>query len=152
MGGGLGAMPLYQLNMIKISLLLFLALSSFLFAQINIPEISPEVKTVESFGYWQNNSDDGNYRLIILSGGFEHVKNFVFIQLIKNDLENGFSVLDSVSISEINNASCFIVSDFHITQERTFYLIEFNLLNTYSLEKSNLFIKLNFNSYQIVNK
>ena len=138
--------------MIKISLLLFIVLSPFDFAQINIPEISPVVQTVKTFGYWQNNNCDGNYRLIIIVEGFEHVKNYVFVQLLKNDFETGYSVLESVPIKEINYPGGFIVSDFQIKQEDNFYSIEFDLMNTYSQENSKLCIKQNYNGYKIVNK
>lgn len=117
------------------------------YSQSNHPQISTNIKFVESFGYWENGESRGNYRVIVTSEGFEHIKDEVFIEMLKMDDNGDNSSILLIPVNEINDIKIFIVSDYFISGRKHDYQIRFQLLNTYSLEESELLIELNFDKY-----
>jgi hypothetical protein len=44
-----------------------------------------EVADMASGGYWKTDGSDGQYRVVVLTGGREHVSSLVYLQWIEND-------------------------------------------------------------------
>ena len=130
---------------------LFFLFSLNIYSQEVLQKIPANVVEVKSFGNWQKGNEDGNYRLVVIFEGYEHVKNFAFIELIKSDFEE-VKVIESFEIKEINEPAAFVISKSNWFRKENKDYIKFNLLNTYSLEESELLIQLNTSNYKVLLK
>ena len=68
--------------------------------------IPASVQSVQSGGYWQKGDQDGHYRVVVTSGGFEHVISRLFIQWIALDQDaREYKLNRTVEVKEIGIAS-----------------------------------------------
>ena len=71
----------------------------------------PGVSRVFSGGFWSDGKDEGHYRIVVVSDGFEHVSHRVFIQWIAIDQVNHeLKIKRTIPIEEISELSG-VVSD-----------------------------------------
>ncbi|MBM3529757.1 MAG: hypothetical protein FJX62_16865 [Alphaproteobacteria bacterium] len=64
------------------------------------------VHSVQSGGHWERGNDEGFYRVLVTSGGFEHVIARLFIQWIVLDQDKReYRLQRSVEVKEIGIAS-----------------------------------------------
>ena len=69
-----------------------------------VRELGTDIAAVESGGYWSRDSEEGSFRLVVTAAGIEHVNHRLFLQWIKNNIDDGTQVVVStVSIDEINS-------------------------------------------------
>ena len=65
--------------------------------------IPASVQSVQSGGYWQKGDQDGHYRVVVTSGGFEHVISKIYVQWIELDQDaREYKVLRTLDIKELN--------------------------------------------------
>ena len=67
-----------------ILLLLLLPLSAL--SQTRVP---PEVDSVVSGGYWESGSDSGQYRVVVVNSGFEHVTSRIIVEWLRGPASTG---------------------------------------------------------------
>jgi hypothetical protein len=66
-------------------------------------QVPPNIHHVSSGGFWMAGSEEGTFRVIVTSGGIEHVSHQVFVQLLRNNLGRQDSELvRTVSVGELN--------------------------------------------------
>jgi|GEM_PF-2993448 len=137
----------------KLIFLLLGTLQFEIYPQGTFPQIPPNVVEVKSFGYWQNKNEDeeGNYRLVVFREGYEHIKNFAFIESIKSDSGES-KVVESFAINEINEPAVFVISETEYYRKENKDYIKFYLIYTYSLnENHELELQLSPNAYKVIN-
>ena len=88
---------------LMLALLLTGALAPPLAAQ-DAPVVPGSVSSVEAGGYWSSGGVEGQYRLIIDTGGMEHVVSQAFLQWLSQprDAEGSVVVITSVPLTELN--------------------------------------------------
>jgi hypothetical protein len=70
-----------------------------------------EVRDVKSAGRWRMSDADGVYRVIVLRVGYEHVADRLYIQWLRNGVDDQSpQVIASVGVSEINEVGEFTFS------------------------------------------
>lgn len=79
--------------------LIFLFSSSYASAQQITA--SPEIREIKSFGHWGTDDYEGNYRIVIINKGFEHVSSNVYIEWISSDNET-YKTVKSILVSEVS--------------------------------------------------
>lgn len=116
----------------KLFLLLAFVFSSSIVLAQEI-SVSADIREVKSFGQWSANEHYGNYRIVIVNNGYEHVSNTVYLQWIGTD-NDSYQVIESIIISEISKDSFYSVRVKSVESEK----IIFNLVDSHSFEKSEL--------------
>ena len=68
------------------------------------PVVPPSVTAVETGGYWVSGDQEGQYRLIIESGGFEHVVSQIYLQWLAQPAsqQDSTAIVASVELTEID--------------------------------------------------
>ena len=71
-----------------------------------VPVVAPSVDDVEAGGYWTAGGAEGQYRLIVTSGGFEHVTSRLYLQWLSDPSseEDTTVVLRTIELSDIDSA------------------------------------------------
>ncbi|HET7024701.1 MAG TPA: hypothetical protein VFI39_05810 [Gemmatimonadales bacterium] len=89
---------------ILISIVLAVALVPGARAQA-APSISPDVDAVATGGYWTLGDQEGHYRLIIVSGGFEHVVSQIYLQWLAQPAspDDSVTVVASIELTDIDS-------------------------------------------------
>ena len=69
-----------------------------------VPTVPTEVSGVLAGGYWTSGAQEGSYRIIIVSGGFEHIVSQVFLQWLSQPTSPNDSVvvLSTVELEAIS--------------------------------------------------
>src|SRR4051794_18456719 len=49
------------------------------------PQLEPSIEFVTSGGWWQRDSTGGTYRIIVRSGGMEHIVSELFVQWLREE-------------------------------------------------------------------
>lgn len=88
-----------------IALLVLTAIPGSIHAQ-TAPPIPADISAVEADGWWSEAGREGSYRIIIQTGGFEHIVSRVWLQWISgpSEQEDSLRVVASVELEEINGA------------------------------------------------
>ena len=64
------------------------------------------IHQVLSGGYWEHGKDDGHYRVIVVTQGFEHISHRLLIQWIMIDHDNhDIKVVRTVAVTEVSDLS-----------------------------------------------
>lgn len=116
----------------KLFLLLALVFSSSIVLAQEI-SVSADIREVKSFGQWSANEHYGNYRIVIVNHGYEHVSNTVYLQWISTD-NDSYEVIKSIIISELSKDSFYSVSVKRVESKK----IILYLVDSHSFEKSEL--------------
>ena len=116
----------------KLLLLFALTFSSFIVLAQEI-SVSADIREVKSFGQWSANEQYGNYRIVIVNHGYEHVSNTVYLQWISTD-NDSYKVIKSIIVSELSKDSFYSVSVKRVEPEK----IILYLVDSHSFEKSEL--------------
>ena len=68
------------------------------------PAVPTNVDAVEAGGYWTTGSQEGQYRLIVESSGYEHIVSRVFLQWLSQpkSSDDSVTILASVELTEID--------------------------------------------------
>ena len=111
----------------------FLALTSALYAQAQVPEVPAEVVEVRSFGTWEAAEQSGHYRLVVTRSGFEHVTGEVYLEWIA-ETEEGPVRVEATSVTEVNEAGTFAVGIEVVERDE----VTVRLTNAYTQESSLL--------------
>jgi len=67
--------------------LFLLGLSGLATAQ-ETPATDPRISSVVSGGYWEGNGEHGFYRVIVFTGGYEHVSSWVTAEWVREPRTN----------------------------------------------------------------
>jgi hypothetical protein len=69
-----------------------------------VPVIPSDVSEVEAGGYWIQGGDEGSYRIVIQTGGFEHIVSRVWLQWLSRSesQEDTIRVVASRELEEIS--------------------------------------------------
>ena len=66
--------------------------------------ISPNIHTVQTGGYWAVGNDEGSFRIIVTAGGVEHVSHLLYIQWLRNNTTTqSYELVRTVWVSELNS-------------------------------------------------
>lgn len=86
----------------KILLLLPFLVALSVSSQPRVATIDPTVDSVVSGGYWIDGADRGTYRVVVRSGGFDHIVSDVTIEWLSDprDEDEEPSVHKSVTVKE----------------------------------------------------
>ena len=69
----------------------------------------PGIHTVQSGGFWDTRQQEGFYRVVVTSGGFEHVIARLFVQWITTDQDTReYKVVRTVAVKEVGIASVIV--------------------------------------------
>jgi len=119
------------MSRILISLVLLLFANSLIYAQEHT--LPAEVFEVKTFGYWETEEQNGQFRIVIKNSGHEHVASKVYLEWISDELDER-QIINSVPISEINNQRLYSVGIEKINGNK----VILGLTHTYSNEESLL--------------
>ncbi|MCP5082218.1 MAG: hypothetical protein GY948_11030 [Alphaproteobacteria bacterium] len=68
-----------------------------------LKKLPAQVSQVESGGFWSKGDDEGFFRVVVTSGGIEHVENKLFVQMMKLDKRTQtYDAVKTLSINETN--------------------------------------------------
>jgi len=65
-----------------------------------ISGLSGDIDRVLTGGYWETGDDTGFYRIVVASGGIEHISQRLFLQWMRNDYTtNGYMLMRTVEFT-----------------------------------------------------
>ena len=64
----------------RIALILIMLTLPFMLGASLVPA---NIDNVQTGGYWSGNGDDGQYRVVVVNSGFEHVVSHVYVEWIE---------------------------------------------------------------------
>lgn len=68
-----------------------------------VQQLPALISQVMTDGFWTRDKDEGFYRVIVVSGGVEHVSTQLFIQLMKvNSDQQDYRIDKTVAVKELN--------------------------------------------------
>ncbi len=71
----------------------------------NVEATPPTISFIQTGGYWQSGKQDGLYRVVVTSGGFEHVASRLYVQWIATDQDRReHKTVRTVEIKDIGYA------------------------------------------------
>lgn len=112
-------------------------------AQAEVPKIDADIVAVGTAGGWVDNEEQGFYRFIVTSKGFEHISNQLFIQWVVPGAGPRFSTIRAgVGIEEFNKGGWYVFGIPTCIDPSSCTGFELEVTHTYSGERKN--IKLNF--------
>src|SRR5215204_5248236 len=77
--------------------------ASSLRAQQELPGLDPSIKAVVSGGYWESGGQRRTIRLVVVSGGPDHIVSTLYVQWLEDPTEeNGTTVVRSTSVDEVS--------------------------------------------------
>lgn len=72
-------------------------------SQSIVQQLPAPIVQVMTDGFWTRDKDEGFYRVIVVSGGVEHVSNQLFIQLMKvNSDQQNYRIDKTLAVKELN--------------------------------------------------
>lgn len=72
--------------------------------------VAPNIHQVVSGGYWSQGKREGFFRVIVISGGVEHVAHRLYLQWLEIDLDiQSYSVASTRGVKEINGGHGFLL-------------------------------------------
>lgn len=79
-------------------------------AQNAVPDVSPSIVQVASFGFWQDGSQQGVYRAIVENQGFEHVDSRLWLEWVAEPVnaQGSPQVVGKVEVIEIRGWSVLV--------------------------------------------
>jgi hypothetical protein len=123
--------------------LLVVALAPFLLCAADQPvnstveqaaeQLNPGLSAAVTGGSWEAAGGRGRYRVVVFTGGFEHVSSKVFLQWL-SESEEGPHVLRNVLVAELSSGSWSVGAPVFSGLKRG--VIELEATNPYSLESA----------------
>ncbi len=105
-----------------------------------VSSLPAAVHQVVSGGYWSKDGAEGSFRVVVLSGGVEHINHDLYLQWIKVDPETGgSSVVHSLGIKQINDghAEGYVLKVVHDESEFDVFRLRIEVNRTRSRDTLN---------------
>lgn len=96
--------------------------------------VSPEIREIKSFGYWETADYEGIYRIVIINRGFEHVSSNVYLEWISSENETQ-KIVKSILVSEVSEFYSVSINKIE-SKKVLLYLVD-----SHSFEKSEFKIE-----------
>ena len=102
--------------------------------------LDPQLTAAVSGGYWQQGSEGGGIRVLVYSGGFEHITSRVVLQwLTETTPERPAGVVNSVPVKELDGQ--YALDDPRVTRQPDgSHRVTLSGVHSYSGESVNLLI------------
>ena len=83
--------------------------------------LNPSIKRVECGGYWHQNGASGQYRVVVICGGYEHVRCSLYLQWVQEGSidKQKESILSSILIGEISGIGYDLSPSFESSNGKT---------------------------------
>jgi hypothetical protein len=80
------------------------------FAAGDAKAVPVSVKSVQAGGHWEAGDKEGFYRVVVTSGGFEHVISRLYIQWIAVDQDaRAYTLARNVDVKELNGGGSSVI-------------------------------------------
>lgn len=105
------------------------------------PDVPLNIDSVNSGGYWEYGGKSGEYRVVVVSDGWEHVHSRVYLQWIAADEnKHSFSLAATVPIDKINREAVWTAGAPKILFSKNRVNFSIPLTHTYSAENRSITI------------
>lgn len=75
-----------------------------------VKSLPASVHRVISGGYWSRGKEEGFFRVVVISGGVEHVSHLLYLQWLKINADTqGYNVVRTRAVKEINDGHGYIL-------------------------------------------
>ena len=76
----------------------------------DVRSLPPHVRSVHSGGFWEHREQEGFYRVVVMSGGFEHVIARLYVQWITADQDTReYKIVRTVNVIEFNGGGSSVI-------------------------------------------